>query len=219
MGRERREFKRPKFKRDINQLCIIATEGQKTEIKYFSKLSNEFCPPRNKIYIEILPKLTSDSAPIAVIRMLDEFKKDYILRDDDELWMVIDRDKQSWTHAAISQVARQCYQKDYFLALSNPAFEVWLLLHVKDFSEYTRDEIEELFQNKRNRSHRTRLEKELITICGSYNKKNPNLDHYFPYIHSAVQRGKNLMEQPNERWPDYLGTHVWKLVKRIIDQT
>ncbi|MCK4560003.1 MAG: RloB domain-containing protein [Calditrichia bacterium] len=219
MGRERREFKRPTFKREINQLCIIATEGQKTEIKYFYRLKNEYSLPRNRIYIEILPKLTPMSSPTSVLNMLNEFEKDYILREGDELWMVIDRDKQSWTSATISQVARQCYQKNYFLALSNPAFEVWLLLHLKDLTEYTADEIEELFQNRRISKHRTRLERELITICGSYNKNNPNLDHYFPYIRVAVQRGENLIKEPNERWPNYLGTHVCKLVRRILDQT
>jgi hypothetical protein len=218
MGRERREFKRPKFKREINHLCIIATEGQNTEIKYFNRLKIDFPTPKNKIYIEVIPKLTSNSSPTAVIRMLNEFKKEYILREGDELWMVIDRDRQSWTSSNISQVARQCYQKDYFMALSNPAFEVWLLLHVKDITKYAQDEIEELFQNKRINRSRTRLEQELISICGSYNKNNPNLDHYFPYIRQAVRRGEDLMENPSESWPNYLGTHVFKLVKRIIEQ-
>jgi hypothetical protein len=36
MPRERREFKRPTFIRDVQKLFVIASEGIKTEVKYLS---------------------------------------------------------------------------------------------------------------------------------------------------------------------------------------
>jgi len=216
MGRERREFKRPAFFRDLNKLFVIATEGQKTEIKYFNgiKSSKEF--PHTKVYIEILHRKNSNSSPTSVRKMLDEFKKEFLLNEDDELWLVIDRDKQSWEIDEISEVARLSVQKKYFLALSNPAFEVWLLLHVKDITEYTDDESNALFENRKINRNRTRLEKELINICGGYNKSNLNLDHYIPHVHLAIRRSENLVRDTDERWPNYLGTHVHKLVKKLL---
>lgn len=216
MSRERRDFKRPSFVRDLNKLFVIATEGQKTEIKYFDGIKSSKDLQRTKIYIEILKRKNTNSSPSSVMKMLDEFKKEFLLKDDDELWLVIDRDKQSWGINEISEIARLSLQKNYFLALSNPAFEIWLLLHVKDVTDYTNEEKDELFENKKINRNRTRLEKELITICGSYNKTNLNLAHYIPHVHLAIMRSENLTRDPNERWPNYLGTHVYKLVKKLV---
>ena len=216
MGRERREFKRPTFIRDLNKLYVIATEGQKTEIQYFNGIKASKDLLRTKIYIEVLHRKNTNSSPTSVIKMLDDFKKEFLLNDDDELWLVIDRDKQSWGIDEISEIARLSIQKKYFLALSNPAFELWLLLHVKDIMEYSNDDLKELFENKRINKHRTRLEKELKSLCGSYKKSHLNLNHFLPHVRLAIKRAENLIKDPNERWPNYLGTHVHKLVKKIL---
>ena len=217
MGRERREFKRPSFNRDVNRLFVIATEGQNTEKKYFEGLKSHKYFQHTKIYLEVLEKLNSNSSPTSVINMLNSFKKEFLLRDGDELWMVIDRDKQSWDITEISEVATLVYQKRYNLALSNPAFEVWLLLHVKDVSEYSEEELNELYVNRKISRHRTRLDFELAEICGSYNKYSPNLDHYLPTVETAILRAESLIIDPNERWPNHFGTHVHKLVAKLIN--
>ncbi len=216
MGREKREFKRLSFNREINKLLVIATEGQCTEKEYFEGLLSNKKTRNTKIYVEILEKLTTNSSPSAVLRMLDSFKKEFLMRDGDELWMVIDRDKQSWKIREITKVATLVNQKNYYLAMSNPAFEIWLLLHVKDINQYSSKYLQELYENKKGGSHRTRLERELISICGSYNKKTPNLDHYLPHIEIAVKRAEKLIKNQSERWPDYFGTHVFKIVKKIL---
>ena len=59
---------------------------------------------------------------------------------NDELCLVIDRDKQSWTEATISEVAQFCHAKQYILALSNPCFELWLLIHHYDVMLLSEDE-------------------------------------------------------------------------------
>lgn len=180
MGRERRDFKRPTFIRELNKLFVIATEGQKTEIKYFNGIKSCKDFPSTKIYVEILHRKNTNSSPTSVIKMLDEFKQEFLLNEDDELWLVIDRDKQSWEIDEISEIARLSLQKKYSLAVSNPAFELWLLVHVKNLDEYNEAEKNELYENKKINSHRTRLEKELINICGSFNKSNISLNHYIP---------------------------------------
>lgn len=217
MGREKRDFKRPSFKREMNNLLVIATEGQCTEKEYFEGVVSIKNHSNSKIYVEVLDRLNTNSSPSSVLRMLDEFNREFLLRDGDELWMVIDRDKQSWEIAEISKVASLVSQKKYNLAMSNPAFELWLLLHVKDIGEYSKDEIEKLYENKKNGTTRTKLEKELITICGSYNKKSPNLKHYLPHLKIAITRSEKIVRNPDERWPNYFGTHVHKVVKKILE--
>ena len=46
----------------------------------------------------------------------------------------------------IKAVAQICHQKKgYYLAVSNPAFELWLLLHLIDCSQLTPQEKADLF--------------------------------------------------------------------------
>lgn len=42
---------------------------------------------------------------------MNDYKGQYELESDDELWLVIDRDH--WTDAMLSHVAKECAQDDY----------------------------------------------------------------------------------------------------------
>jgi hypothetical protein len=57
---------------------------------------------------------------------------------------------------------------------------------------------------------------ELLAICGTYNKSNINVDDYLPHVNVAIQRAEALTQNINERWPDYLGSHVYKLVRKLM---
>ncbi len=215
MPRERREFKRLSFIRDVQKLFVIATEGIKTEIKYFEQFKSEEYYNNQSVFVEVLKRLTTDSSPSAVIKQLNGFSNEFNLKEDDELWMVIDRDKQSWSAKQIAEIARLCIQKRYGLALSNPCFEIWLLLHVKNINEYSNTIKEELFRNIKI-GGRGRIEVELLAICGTYNKSNLNVDDYLPHVNDAILRAEELTRNLNERWPNYLGSHVYKLIRKLI---
>jgi RloB-like protein len=215
MPRERREFKRKSFIREVQRLFVIATEGFKTEIRYFEEFKSEQYYNNQSVFVEVLKRFTTDSSPDVVIRQLNSFVKEFRLKESDELWMIIDRDKQSWTQREIAKIARLCIQKGYGFALSNPCFEVWLLLHVADFNNYTAQDQIELFENRKT-GNRTRLETELLNICGSYNKANLNASHYLPSVNDAILRAEALVQNANERWPNQFGSHVFKLVRRLM---
>lgn len=215
MPRERREFKRPSFVRNVQKLFVIATEGVKTEVKYFEQFKAEEYYNNQSVFIEVLKRLTTDSSPAIVIKQLNNFSKEFNLKEGDELWMVIDRDKQSWSTQQIAEVARLCVQKRYGFALSNPCFELWLLLHRKDINEYSSAVKEELLENLKT-GNRGRIEIELLAICGTYNKSNLNVEDYLPYVDIAIQRAEALTQNIRERWPDYLGTHVYKIVRKLM---
>lgn len=215
MGRERRNFKRESFIREVQKLFVIATEGEKTEVKYFEAFKSEEYYSNQKIYVEVLKRIDSGSSPSNVVRQLTAFAKEYNIKSTDELWMVIDRDMQSWTPAEIASVARICAQKGFGFALSNPCFEFWLLMHRVDPSTFSAQKAQSLLQNAKTGS-RTQVELELITLCGSYNKTNLNVDDFLPHINVAIQRAESLILAPNERWPSNLGSHVYKLVSRLL---
>lgn len=218
MPREKQPFKRRGSNRSKFRLFVIATEGTTTEVHYFNELRASGLVNTSTIHLEVLqrkPTELTNSSPSNVLRQLDNFKTEYHLHKDDELWVVIDRDKQSWETGEIADVARQCLQKKYGFGLSNPAIEVWFLLHRKDVSEYAPEEYNALHTNKKT-GERTAIERELVRLCGSYNKQQPNMEHYIPHTRTAIERAKALMKDENERWPDYLGTHIFKLVQRLM---
>ncbi len=54
---------RPSFVRNVQKLFVIATEGVKTEIKYFEQFKSEEYYNNQSVFIEVLKRLTTDSSP------------------------------------------------------------------------------------------------------------------------------------------------------------
>ncbi|MBA7697944.1 hypothetical protein ES703_106616 [subsurface metagenome] len=109
----RRKFTRKSGFKD-SKLIVLACEGQKTEIKYFEGIKNKKLYDSSRIHIEILQRKSSASAPEYVLEQLDHFKKDFILNQNDELWLVMDRDR--WGVKKISNINSLCGQKNYNLS-------------------------------------------------------------------------------------------------------
>jgi RloB-like protein len=215
MGRERRPFKRPGFVRDSHQLFVVACEGQVTEKRYLDELNASH--GRIGVFVEVLQRQESGSSPERVMRQLNDFKREYRLKAQDQLWMLIDRDKQSWTTEAIAQVARLCIQKGFSLAVTNPCFELWLLLHVHDIDTMTTAEKNELLANRKDGSSRTCLERKLSLICGGYSKTHFDPRIYTSQVFDAIARAERLEGQAQGRWPENrLGTQIHLLVQKLI---
>ena len=195
---------------------MIASEGTETEPRYFEEFKSSEWHQDKSIFIEVLERKNLGSNPQRVLKQLKDFKKEYRLTDRDELWMLIDRDRQAWTVAEIDRVAQECLQSNFGFAMSNPAFEIWLLLHLKNLNEYSQETKDEFLQNRKT-GNRTRLESELVTILGSFNKSNLDAGKFLPGLQLAIDRSQSLDNNPSERWPNHLGTHVYKLIKRLTN--
>ena len=214
MGRVKRNFKRPENKRSA-KLIVIATEGRKTERIYFEALAENF--DSTKVHVEVIEKLDDNSSPDVVLGQLNSFADEYNLDEDDELWMVIDRDYQSWEIEMIKSVAQICHQKrGYYLAVSNPAFELWLLLHLVDCSELSQEEKEKLFKNAKVSRGKTYSKKMLGDLLNGFNEANYDAKQFIPTVAEAIRNAIKLDINPQVRWPNYLGTRVYRLVQNII---
>jgi len=214
MGRVKRNFKRPENKRSA-KLIVIATEGRKTERIYFEALAENFDSTR--VHVEIIEKLDDNSSPDAVLEQLNSFADEFNLDENDELWMVIDRDYQSWETEMIKSVAQICHQKrGYYLAVSNPAFELWLLLHLVDCSKLSQQEKEDLFKNAKVNRNKTYSKKMLSDLLDGFNEAKYDADNFVPNVEEAIKNAITLDVNPRTRWPNYLGTRVYKLVQNII---
>lgn len=227
MPRERKGVSKPKSKiLDTRRYFVIASEGADTERIYFEGLQ-EFITEQDitdrLIKIEFLARKTeqerSQSSHKKVIKQLDNYKKTYHLDIRDEMWLVIDRDKQNNPTKNIADIAQHCHQKGYFIALSNPNFEFWLLLHLKDLADYTPEQLDDILKNKKANSSKSILETELSNLLNGYNKSKYVVKQLFSYLKYAIERAKSLDENPSERWiEDRLGTRVYRLVENILKQ-
>ena len=193
------------------KLVIIATEDTKAEPKYFRDLAAFYRNP--KIHVEVLTRSSTASAPEYVIDMLDSFRRKYHLNNNDDLWMIIDVDR--WGEKKLNSIAKQCRQKGYSLAISNPCSDLWFLFHNKSLEDYPPQTLEEFFENKK-KNNRTRLELELINVFGGFNKANLNTGQFLPFVRDAIERARKSDTDTNHRWPVTLGTRIYLLAEKIM---
>lgn len=126
MAKKRRSFERLPRVRPYRRLFVVAVEGMKTEPDYFNILKT-FQP---KVEIRILCE-KFHTAPDKVLQRIQRFIKSNDLKPTDEAWVVVDKDQ--WPDEQLLKVFNWTTRKpNYGLALSNPKFEFWLLLHFED---------------------------------------------------------------------------------------
>jgi len=214
MPRKHRPWIRPSANRDA-RLVIIATEDTAATPTYFKTLVSQDFYQSSKVHVELLQREDTASAPKHVLAQIEQWLATYEIEDNDEFWLVIDVDQ--WGDAKLSQIAQMCIQKEIRMAISNPAIELWFLLHLTDLDRYDATTRQELFENKKNGARRTPLEQAILDVTGRYNKSNLDAPRYIPHVEEAIERAEALDINPSDRWPQQLGTHVYRLVQSIID--
>lgn len=202
-----------------SKLIIIAAEGEFTEKIYFEALRKH--ARNSRVHIKILERDEENkhnSSPEYVLEQLMQYKTENPIEQDDELWLVIDRDR--WTIKSISAVAQRCVQDpSYHLALSNPCFELWLILHIVDVSLESEEEKIKIQKNRREKKNTDPyLKRKLRALLGSYSESNYDADQLVIQVAEAIMRAEALEKNKNARWPQGLGTHVYKLTKSIMNQ-
>lgn len=211
--RERREAFRDA------RLIVIASEGKDTERIYFKALAKEYTNPR--VHVHILERSKDEqnnSSPEHVLKQLNDYKGHYDLESDDELWLVVDRDR--WTEAMLSRVATECAQDNFMhVALSNPCIELWLLLHLVDATLLTPEEQQLWMENRRKSKNadpylKVRLRQEM----GSYHESSYDAKMLIEHVEVAIARAKALDKNPADRWPQTLGTRVYLLAESVMNR-
>lgn len=211
--RERREAFRDA------RLIVIASEGKDTERIYFKALAKEYSNPR--VHVHILERSVDEqnnSSPEHVLKQLNDYKSQYELEADDELWLVVDKDR--WTEAMLSRVATECSQEvAMHMALSNPCFELWLLLHIEDVTLLTPEEQKQWMENrKKSKNADPYLKARLCQKMGSYHESSYDAQTLMAHVENAIERARTLDKNPNDRWPQTLGTRVYLLAKSVMNK-
>ena len=211
--RERREAFRDA------RLIVIASEGKDTERIYFKALAKEYTNPR--VHVHILERSKNEqnnSSPEHVLKQLNDYKIQYELEADDELWLVVDKDR--WTEAMLSRVATKCSQEvAMHMALSNPCFELWLLLHMEDAASLTTEEKKQWMENRRkSKNADPYLKVRLRQKMGSYHESDYDAPALIVHVEEAIARAKDLDNNLTDRWPQTLGTRVYLLAESVMNR-
>ncbi|QSR85410.1 RloB family protein [Methylacidimicrobium sp. B4] len=193
MGSKRRSFRPPQGKRRYRKLYVIATEGAKTEPDYFSLAL--FRNRQLEYYLKLLPPGRRSSPAQVLERMSNHLRKE-ALQDSDEAWLVVDHDQRSDEELAplFQWTKEACH---YCVALSNPNFEYWLLLHFED------GEAKDCLR---------RLKKHLP----GYDKGIRASAFSEEQIRDAVNRAKKRNSPPCTDWPRIPGSTVYLLVEKLL---
>jgi len=193
---QRRSFRRPLGERRYRKIFFVASEGVKTEQQYFALFNNQ----QSVIRVTCL-KGKHDSSPPQVLKRMESYIKKDGLKKTDEAWLVVDKD--NWSEEQLTQLYQWSQEaENYGLALSNPKFEYWLLLHFEDGSGITS-------------SHdcSARLKGHLP----GYDKGIDPRKFTTEMIDDALNRARQRDNPPCVDWPrDIGGTTVYKLIENIL---
>ena len=177
-------------------MFVISVEGTKTEPQYFATFNG----PQSIVRVKCLKRKPTDSSPIHVLKQMKVYLKEESLRKTDEAWLVVDRD--NWTEEQLQELIE--WEKksiQYGLALSNPNFEYWLLLHFEDGQGIA---------NTRECS--SRLKKYVCNYEKNIDIAKFTLERKNQATARAKQRDIHLSNDLSQKWT----TTVYRLVEKIL---
>lgn len=222
MGFQNRGFNTPIYEeesREPERVIIISCEGSNTEPEYFETIKEKLSDYISVLLqIKIVPKEAGASEPKDIIRNLEnyigeqyDYKSDY-----DEMWVVWDREKVEGRKAKILKILPECKAKNYNIAITNPLFEFWLLLHVVNISEFVN---KDLYENQKFGKKQKFIDKKLVEILeNGYSKKKGKFNKDIvskENIQKALEQEK-LFENELEKIIDNLGSNVGALINKIL---
>lgn len=212
--RQRKDFQRIEGVKS-SRLIVIAAEGRATENIYFEAMRQELCA--TNVQLVVLNREDDNSNPANVHRQIKDFMDEYNILDDDQLWIVIDRD--DWKEKMLADIAQLCQQNcNLRFCMSNPCFELWLILHLEDIEDYSEEDKKNLFENPRLSTHGTWTKYHLRKLMGHYQESDYDPSILLPHVEEAICRAEKLDINPKDRWPQTTGTRVYLLAKSIMDR-
>jgi len=200
MSRRRDELRRSKWKTEPRPRMLVCCEGERTEPSYFNGLKRE--GHNRLLHIEIQPGGVSPKTLVDfAVELKKRAEKDARRQGDenlkfDEVWCVFDVD----AHPHILDAKQKAEANKVQLAVSNPCFELWLLLH---------------FQDQRAHIERDRAQAACREHMPAYEKEVP-FGVVFPLYHEAVRRADALHKWQETR--ECVGENPWTGVYRLTER-
>lgn len=223
-----------------SKIIFLSCEGSVTEEEYIEILKRMYDGVKGRVQlisvaedeVHTRPKrrtreqnqVLGKSKPWQLVERIDKFKSEkestfeFSKYPEDEFWIVADVDDNLDSHKTeFENAIQECDEKGYKYAISNPFFEIWLLLHHDDVNDEDRKyAVTEEHPYEPTDHFRKRLEEKGAPLK---EHKHLQLEHYSDEkVRMAVQRAKALVEEKNESIPSDYGTYVYKIVDEILQE-
>lgn len=180
-------------------------------------------------------RVLSRVRPCQLLRRLEVFRREKdavyqldLFKDVDEYWIVSDVD-ENWSRERIpghpsrktyvgewEETVRACRENGYHYAISNPFFEVWLLLHHGDVTEEDSGyAVTDSHPYERTDHFKKRLARLNAPLRGRGGKHIAPEDYHAGNVREAIRRAKALHLDRDDDFPRYLATTVYRLLEKI----
>ena len=215
-------LERFKGNEDPKSKYYIIPEGDTTEIQYFCGIRDNVEELNIKSLIEIIPIQNDETeqGQSHPKRKLKNFNKDLddgkftYLKNFDKVIFVIDRDPQNFSEKQLDEFIQNCTNYEYDICLSNPTFELFLLMHSDRIFKLDR---QEMLENRRPaRRNKRFLENKLFEFFNC-SKTNLNFEKFKPNIKKAIINEKSFCEDL-EKLRNELGSNVGNLLDSMIEK-
>jgi len=197
--------------RSPGRCILIVCEGAETEPNYFENLKDYLKLSTIQVKIKDragAPITLVDEARVQIEKRERETKEDRMNAHEFEaIWCVFDVENPN-ENQTFDRAVRVADQRNYHLAVSNPAFEYWYLLHFDPAT--TRP-----FAN--GREVKTYLQR----FIPDYHESMPIFNQLKDSTQKAIQRARSLLEnhpQGDQRFPNP-STQVYLLVEEMFEMS
>lgn len=167
-----------------------------------------------EIIIDIFKEIVFENIVFDITKYMNEQRVllDYN-KETDVLNLIIDRDKHSFKSEKYFEFLEKCQHKNINVIVSNPCFEVWLLMHFEEFDSLDQDKL--LENNRIGGSKRAKKysEKSLSDVLQGYSKEKLNFDKFLPLVNKAILKSKEYATNPVE-----LENHVGSMVGELLEK-
>lgn len=183
MRHENARRRRPPF-REPNKSLLLVCGGEITEPRYFDGLKRAFRNPAVRVCVRkkgVDPLSLVEHATVVRDRHRDTF---------DEVWCVTDVDEFD-----VAPALRHASHHGIRMAVSNPCFELWLLLHFADHTATLPNAADAI---RRLRAH-----------VPDYCKHDLRFDRYRGGLTAAIRRARDLEHLGNP------SSGVWRIAEAI----
>jgi hypothetical protein len=185
--RENRRTRRPPVRGERIQVLIVCG-GAATEPSYFRGLKKERRSPAVRVVVE-----GKGVDPVSLVRFAAQ-KRDSL--GCDEVWCVVDVDDFD-----VAEAIAAAKRKDVNLAISNPCFEYWLLLHFELCTAPL-----SCFDDVRSR---------LVRHVPRYDKSKLSFADFASGVDVAVERAQARCDANGAEHKVNPSTGVWALVRQV----
>lgn len=202
--RDRRSLRRAPPTRSPKQKFIIYSEGKNTEPDYFKSIRTNLFGAL--IDIEMIdaagvPMTIAEKACERAAAMKRSRKQKSSFEEDDEIWAIFDRDE----HPKVQEALEKCKNGNVGIGFSDPCFELWLLLHLKNF-----DRLDDRHQ----------VQAELAKVCESYDpkgRKSADFTKFAEVVEYAEKRAEQQLKrrEAEDQPPKRPFTTVFRLTQKM----